>query len=88
MYVLMSSAEIDWMFATGPRMVRAKGVPTYAHSWSISKMTSSVIDSTSSISRRMTSRSRSTAACENVEFVRMSLSSSTARGTSFFSTFA
>ena len=56
----MSSAVIELMFSVGPRIVRASGVPTYATSCSRSKTTSSIWLSTSSISRRITSRSRST----------------------------
>lgn len=59
----MSSAVIELMFSVGPRIVRASGVPTYATSCSRSKTTSSIWLSTSSISRRITCRSFSTAAC-------------------------
>ena len=80
----MSSTEIDRIFSSGPRIVRASGVPTYATSWRRSKTTSSICDSTSCISRMITSRSRSTLDALKDELSRMSESISTMCGTSFF----
>ena len=75
-------------FAAGPRIGRpsAENWKAVACRWSNS--TSSDSFSTSSISRRMTERSRSTAAASSELFCRMSARMSTAAPTSFLNTCA
>ena len=68
--------------AAGPRIVLPSGVCWNAVACRWSKTTSSGTPSTSCISRRMTSRSRSIAASSSLEFWRMSERMSTAAGTS------